>query len=170
MAKLTINANDVSGAQSVQIRYRINNSGATYNQASITPDQLPYDIIGLQDGQYEVGVRNFCTNGSFSPWITSVSAPCALPVLFTVALSGTNFVVNAGLTGTQTKIEVLVTDPNGGTQTYIQDLGGQSGTFNIPVGTSITGNYEFEGRAVCNNTSVPRFVSDYLNPVTVPVA
>lgn len=170
MAKLTINANDISGATSVQIRYRINNSGATYTQVSVTPDQLPYDIIGLQDGQYEVGVRNFCSNGAFSPWITGVSAPCAVPVLFTVTLSSPNFVVNAGLTGTQTKIEVLVTDPNGGTQTYIQDLGGQTGTFNIPEGTPITGDYEFEARAVCNNTSVPRFVSDYLNPVTVSVA
>lgn len=167
MAKLTIDANDIDDAVSVQLRYRINNSGGTYAVITTTPDLLPYDINGLQDGQYEVGVRKLCTNGSYSPWVTSTSAACAQPIAFTVNLISTNFVVNAGLSGGQTKIEVLVTDPNGGTQTFIQDLGGSSGTFNIPVGTAITGDYEFEARAVCNNTSIPRFVSDYLSPVTV---
>lgn len=166
MATLTINANDVGTAQSIQVRYRVLNSGGTYTVVALTPDDLPYVVNVADSTQYEVGVRKLCTNGAYSDWITAATQPCAAIVSFGVSLVGGNFVVTGTLAGSQTKIEVLVTDPNGGTATVVHDFGTQSGTFNI-ASTDITGDYVFIARGVCNDTSIPRFVSAYTNPVTV---
>lgn len=166
MAILTINSNDTDGAQSIQVRYRVLNSGGTYTVVALATGDLPYVVNVADSTQYEVGVKKLCTNGAYSDWISGATQPCAPVVSFGVVLTTGNFVVTATLAGIQTKIEVLVTDPNGGTSTVIHDFGTQSGTFNIPS-TLITGNYTFLGRGVCNDASIPRFVSVYTSPVTV---
>lgn len=172
MATLTINANDVDST-SVQVRYRILNSGATYTVITLDPSQLPYAIAGLQNAQYEVGVKNFCNNGSSSDWVVSQSAPCALPTSFAAVKSGSNFAINYTLSGVQTKIFVQVTDPNGGVQTYSNDNGTQTGTFNIPITSGLTGVYSIAGSAQCDGTSIPVFQSTFTTPavsVNVPAA
>ena len=169
MANLTINANDVGDAQSIQVRYRVLNSGGTFIVITLAPGDLPYVAEVPDNTQYEVGVQKLCTNGAYSGWITNASQPCANVVSFGVSLVGGNFVVAATLGGTQTKIEVQVTDPNGGTAVVIHDFGAQSGTFSI-ASTLITGNYVFIARGVCNDTTTPRYVSAYTGPVTVAQA
>lgn len=169
MATLTINANDVDGVESIQVRYRVLNSGGTFVVVTLAPGDLPYVAEVPDNTQYEVGVQKLCTNGAYSGWISGASQPCASIVSFGVVESGSNFVVTATLAGTQTKIEVQVTDPNGGTAVVIHDFGTQSGTFNI-ASTLITGNYVFIARGVCNDTTTPRYVSAYTSPVTVAQA
>lgn len=167
MGKLTINANDVATAVSIQARYRVLNSGGTYTILTLTPNQLPYDINGLPTAQYEVGIRKLCTNGAYSDWVTGQTAGCAAVVGFTAVLSGSNFVINATLPSPQTKIQVQVTDPNGGVNVFTHDFGGQSGTFNIPVISGLYGNYSIAGSGICDNSVTPVYASAYTSPVTV---
>lgn len=168
---LTVNCNDAGGTTPIQIRYRINNSGLTFTEVDCTAADLPKAIGSgsLTSAQYEVQVRQQCQpSGVFSAWVAAVSNnACAMPVAFTVAISGANFAVNGTLSGSQTIIEVQMTDPNGGITTIIHDFTAVSGTFNIPIPSGLFGTYSFIARAVCNNTSTPRFVSNYTNPVSV---
>lgn len=166
MATLTVNANDTTG-QSVQVRYRVLNSGGTYITLNLDASQLPYAIIGVPSAQYEIGTRNVCQNGTYSAWVTSSSTACTPIVSFTVALSGSNFVVSATLASPQTQISVQMTDPNGGQSTFTSTFGSQTGSFNIPVTTGLFGNYSFVGVGVCDATAVPPWVSAGTAPVTV---
>lgn len=170
---LTVDANDVGDPSTViQIRYRILNSGLTFTQVNVTAADLPKAIGagGLTNAQYEVQARKLCSNGVYSPWISGSSPNgCAVPLQFGVQINGANFTVMAQMAGTQTIIEVLMTDPNGGQSTFINDFGATAGNFNIPIPTGLLGDYTFQARGVCDNTSTPRFVSDFLAPVTVPI-
>lgn len=167
MGKLTINANDISSAVSVQIRYRILGSGASYTQLTKTPDQLPFDINGLPSGQYEVGVRSLCSNGAFSPWIAGQTVGCTVPVSFTAVKSGSNIVVTATLPSPQTKIQVNVQDPNGGNALYTNDFGGQSGSFSIPLTSGLYGDYSVTGSGICDNSVTPIYASAFTTPAIV---
>jgi hypothetical protein len=170
MGKLTINANDTENASTIQVRYRVLNSGATYAVLNKAPGQMPVVINGLADAQYEVGVRNLCVNGKWSDWVTSQTSGCPLPLGFGVTKAGGNFVVNASLVSPATKIQVLMTDPNGGQLTFNQDLGGQSGNFNIAVPSGIYGDYTFSAKTVCDNTVSPIYASVSTADVSVNVA
>lgn len=168
---LTVNANDVGiSSTPVQIRYRVNNSGLSFTQFNGTAADLPKSITSLPSAQYEVQMRIQCSNGVFSPWIATVTNNgCAVPTAFAVNVDGANFSVSGTLSGSQTIIEVLMTDPNGGQTTTINDFGAVSGTFTIPIPGALTGDYTFQARAVCDNTSSPRFVSPFLSPYPVTV-
>lgn len=159
---MTVNANNVAGVTSVTIRYRLNNSGNTYTEVTISPSALPYAITGLSDGQYEVGMQSLCSNGALSQWTTAVSPGCDPLINFGVVQSGSNFAISASLAGVQTIVEVQMTDPNGGLTTTIHDFGTgvHSGTFNITI-PATPGIYSFIARGVCDNTSSPRFVSAF---------
>lgn len=169
---LTVNCNGAGGTTPIQIRYRINNSGLTFTEVDTTAASLPIAIGAgaLVANQYEVQVRQQCQpSGVFSAWVPAVSNnSCAAPVVFSVAISGANFVVSGTLSGSQTKIEVIMTDPNGGQSTYVNDFGGVSGTFNISI-PNIVGNFSFIARAICDNTVTPVFASAYTNPVGITV-
>lgn len=164
---LTVGANDIAGATNVLIRYRVLNSGATYTVLTKIPSDFPFAITSLGSAQYEVGVQRICSSGGFSNWVTAQSAPCTAPVSFTVSKSGSNFVVAATLTGSQTKIQVRMTDPNGGVTNVTHDFGAVSGTFNIAIPSGLYGNYTFVGSAICDATSTPVFQSAFSSPVTV---
>jgi hypothetical protein len=164
---LTVACNNAAPSTSLTIRYRIAGSFGAYTNVVVLAADFPKAITGVSAGQYEVGIQKLCTNGAISDWITGFTAACAVPVTFTVVKSGSNFVVNGTLSGSQTKIEVEMTDPTGGVTVVVNDFGAVSGTFNIPVGDAGYGNYTFRARAVCNDTSTPRFVSTYLTPVVV---
>lgn len=164
---LVINANDfVTGTAPTQYRYRINNSGNTFTTVTNTAAAFPVTVGSLAATQWEVQIRQQCANGVWSPWAAAVSNnPCAVPSLFTVAISGSNFVVTANLPSPATKIEVTMTDPNGGVSVAVYDLGSSSGTQNIAIPVGIYGNYSFKGRTVC--TASPLFASDFTNNVNV---
>jgi len=128
------------------------------------PSDLPKAVGGgtLTSAQYEVQVRQQCSNGVWSPWVAAVSNNvCPAPLVFTVNISGSNFVVGATLTSPQTKIEVTMIDPFGGQTINIYDLGGQTGTQNIAIPSGVYGQFTFIGRAVCDATASPIFASAY---------
>lgn len=166
---LVINANDFQGPlTAVDIRWRINNSGDTFSTDTAVGSSFPITISSLASGQYEVQLRQQCTNGVWSPWASAVSNnPCAKPLVFSVAISGSNFVVTATLSTPATNIEVTMTDPNGGVSVGIYDLGSSSGTQNIAIPAGLYGNYTFVGRTVCDPDASPIFASDFTNNVTV---
>lgn len=165
---LTVNCNDADPSTSLQVRYRIFGSSDTYTVLDTTSGGLPLVISGVAPAQYEVGMRKLCTNGQYSSWVTTQTTGCAQPISFSATKSGSNFVVNATLVSSQTIIEVQMTDPNGGVTNTIHDFGGPTGTFNIAIpDPTLYGNYIFLARGVCNNTSDPRYVSNYLSPVVV---
>lgn len=171
---LTVNCNDAGGTTPIQIRYRINNSGLTFTEVDCTAADLPKAIGAgaLVANQYEVQIRQQCQpSGVFSAWVPAVSNnACAVPVAFTVAISGANFVVNGTLSGSQTIIGVQMTDPNGGVTNIVNDFGAVSGTFNIAIPSGLFGTYTFIAQAICNNTSTPKFVSAFTNAVNVVVS
>ena len=169
MAVLTINANDVEDAPTIQVRYRVLNSGLSYTVLTLTPSQLPYAVNGVQSAQYEVGVRKLCSNSAYSDWVVSQSTPCPGIVSFQVVKTENNFVVTATLAGPQNIIKVKVTDPNGGVQNYSETFAGQSGTFNIPVPSNLYGAFSFQGQGVCDNDANPVFASVLTAPVSVNV-
>jgi hypothetical protein len=171
---LTVDANDTGdGSTVIQVRYRIANSGLTFTQVNTTAGALPIAIGsgGLTNAQYEVQVRKLCSNGVYSPWVSGASPNgCVVPLSVNIGLNGANFGVQVALSGSQTIVEVLMTDPTGGQTTVINDFGAPGGNFNIPIPTGVTGTYSFQVRAVCDNTSSPRFVSDWMPTITVPVS
>jgi hypothetical protein len=167
MGKLTINANDVDGAVTVQIRYRVLGSGSSFTVLTKTPDQLPFEINGLSSAQYEVGVRSLCSNGAFSPWVAGQTIGCTPPVSFTAIKSGSNISVTATLAGAQTKIQVNVQDPNGGNALYFHDFGTQTGTFSIPLISGLYGDYLVTGSGICDSTVSPNYASAYTSAATV---
>lgn len=168
MPTLTIGANDVIGAVSIQVRYRILGSSDTFEVVTLSPDELPYAVVGVANGQYEVGVRKLCTNGAYSDWISGQSTACPAIISFTASLSGTNLVIVATLAAPQSKIQVLITDPNGGQQVTNHDFGGQTGTFNIAIlNTLLYGDYSITARGVCDDTVTPIYASTYASNVTV---
>jgi hypothetical protein len=173
MGKLVINANDLPSAATVQARYRIADSGASFVVLNKVASDFPLTIQGLPTAKYETGVRVICPNGAPSDWVTSISPnTCLVPLAFSVVQSGNNFNVTASLAGAQTKVEVLITDPSGGTAVIVHDFGTNvhSGTFTIAMANpSLYGSYVFAGRGVCDDTATPRVVSDYLPVVTVNV-
>lgn len=166
---LTINCNNNGGGTTpIQIFYRIAGSGNTFTEVDIVASALPKSIASLTNGQYEVQVSKTCTNGVTSPVAATLSNnACTPPVAFGVTISGSNFVVTGTLTSPQTKINVIMTDPNGGQTTTLHDFGATSGTFNIPIPAGLFGNYSFIAQAVCDNTTTPVFASVFTNPVVV---
>lgn len=166
---LTVNANDIEGATSVKVRYRILGSGGTYMMLNLTPDQFPYSITGVANAQYEVGLSILCSNDVYSDWVNSVSTPCASIVSLAVSESGGTFTVAATLATGQRKIQVQMTDPNGAITTYNHDFGGISGTFTIPVTSGVFGNYTFVARGMCNDGIIPVYASSYTSPQIVNV-
>lgn len=167
---LIINSNNVAGAQGVNVRYRILGSGDTFKQIALQPSQLPYTVVGVPTGEYEIGVQAVCTNGAVSEWVSGQTTSCATPVSLTVTLGSGVFNVAAQLSGLQTMIEIQMTDPNGGTQTIRHDFGAQSGSFTIPVLPATYGNYTFVGRAICDVSATPVYASATLDPIVVDVA
>ena len=167
--RLTINSNDVSDAQTIQVRYRLYGTSNTFVVVAMSPLALPYVVDGLQNGQYEVGVRKLCPNGQYSSWDVNQTAFCAPLNSFSAVLTGSNFVVTAGLVAPQTKIQVQVTDPNGGVAIYTHDFGSQSGSFNIAVTAGLGGGYVLAGSGICDDTVSPVYASIYSNGVTVNV-
>jgi hypothetical protein len=166
---LTVNCNNSGGGTTpIQIFYRIANSGNTFIEATTTAAALPYAIASLANGQYEVQVSKTCSNGVTSPTVTALSNnACTAPVAFSVNISGSNFVVTGTLTSPQTKINVIMTDPNGGQTTTLHDFGATSGTFNIAIPSGLYGNYSFVAQAVCDSTTTPIFASVFTAPVVV---
>lgn len=166
---LTINCNNNGGGTTpIQIFYRIANSGNTFTEVDIVASALPKAIASLTNGQYEVQVSKTCGNGVTSPVVGVLSNnACTPPVAFSVAISGSNFVVTGTLTSPQTKINVIMTDPNGGQTTVLHDFAATSGTFNIPIPAGLFGNYSFVGQSVCDSTTTPIFASTFTNPVVV---
>lgn len=170
---LTVDANDTGDSGIViHVRYRVLNSGLTFTQVNSTSGALPLAIGGgaLANAQYEVQMQKVCSNGVTSPWVSSATSnSCDAPLVFGVAINGANFTVTAQLAGSQNIIEILLTDPNGGTSTIKHNFGATSGSFNIPIPVGLLGNYTFAARGVCDDTSTPRFVSDFLAPVIVTI-
>jgi hypothetical protein len=170
---LTVNANDTNSPSTpIKVRYRVYNSGLTFTEVDTTASALPLAIGGgaLTNAQYEVQISQQCSNGVYSPWAAgSSNNGCAVPLSASVAIAGANFSVSVQLAGTQTIVEVLVTDPSGGQATYIQNFGVTAGSFNIPIAVGLLGTYSFQIRGVCDNTSTPRFVSAFMAPISVPV-
>lgn len=170
---LTVNANDAGDSATViHVRYRVLNSGLTFTQVNTTAGALPLAIGGgaLANAQYEVQVQKLCSNGVLSPYVSSATGNgCDVPLQFGVAINGANFTVMAQLAGSQTFIEILLTNPNGSSSTIIHNFGATAGSFNIPIPVGVLGDYTFKARGVCDNASTPRFVSDFLSPVTVTI-
>lgn len=171
---LTVNCNDNGGGSTpISIRYRINNSGNAFTTVTTTAAALPFAIGSgaLANGQYEVQVQKTCSNGILSPWQAGLSNNlCQVPIAFSVAISGSNFVATLILTSPQTKVEITMRDPNLGTNTQIYDLGGQTGSVDIAIPTGVYGDYQFTVRAVCDPTTTPIFASNFLPPAVVTYA
>lgn len=164
---LTVNCNDASPSTSLQVRYRIVGT-STYANTVVLASALPAAVgSSLTNGLYEIGINKLCTNGAYSGWVTGFSNACAVPVSFGVTNDGTQFVVAATLSGSQTRIIVTMTDANGGVSSFNHDFGGVSGTFNIPYVSGVYGNYTFAGSAVCDNTTTPKYQSANSSPVIV---
>lgn len=169
---IIVNANDPNNPTApIQIRYRIAGSGLSFTTVTGTAADLPKTVgSSLVAAQYEVQLRQQCSNGVFSPWIAVMTNnACAVPLAVSITQNGSNFTVAGTLSGSQTIIEVLMTDPNGSQSTFVNDFTAVSGSFNIPIPSGLTGTYTFQVRAVCNNTSSPRFVSAFLPPSSVTV-
>ena len=167
MAKLTVFADGVSGASRVQIQYRLAGSGQAFTLVEPSPPTLPYSIPNIANGAYEIQVRKFC-NGVWSDWGSGNSPACTSPAQFSASLDGNNnnFVIIYGLLATQSKIEVEVTDPNGG-KTLTPYTGPSQGTFNIPVNPKVSGTYSLRARAICDDSVSPVFNSDFTPPVQI---
>lgn len=170
---LTVNANDAGDSATViHVRYRVLNSGLSFTQVNTTAGALPLAIGSgaLANAQYEVQMQKICSNGVTSPYVSSATANgCDAPLQFGVAINGANFTVMAQLAGSQNIIEILLTDPNGGTSTIKHNFGATAGSFNIPIPAGLLGDYTFAARGVCDDTSTPRFVSAFLAPVVVTI-
>lgn len=164
---LTVAANGVVGTSApIKIFYRRNNSGLTFTEVDGVGSDLPKAIGAgaLDAAQYEVQLQQQCTNGVWSPIASAVSNnTCQVPQAFTVNISGTNFVIAATLTNPQTKIELTITDPNGGVTTAIHDFGASTyaGTYNVAIPAGLYGLYQFKARAVCDDSPTPIYASDY---------
>lgn len=164
---LTVNANGLAGTSApIKIFYRVNNSGLTFTEVDAVASDLPKAIGAgaLDSAQYEVQIQQQCTNGVWSPVASALTNnTCVVPQSFTVAISGTNFVVTTVLTNPQTKLELTMTDPYGGVTTSIHNFGSSTygGTYNVAIPTGIYGLYQFKARAVCDDSPTPIFASDY---------
>jgi hypothetical protein len=168
--RLTINCNDADPSAGLQLRYRIYDSGDTYTIQDFTSGELPKVISGVATGRYEVGVRKHCTDGQWSSWQVASTGGCEAPQGFSAVLNANEaeFNVTIVLSGSQTKADIKVVDPNGSVTVTTHDLGGQSGNLIIPMANpTLYGNYQVSGRGVCNDSSSPRYVSDYLPPVSL---
>jgi hypothetical protein len=165
---LTVNCNDASPSTSLEIGYRVNNSGGTFSILSVNAGDLPKAITGLTGSQYEVRMRKLCTTGQYSSYQYAITQACTAPVSFSLSRTSTNLVIAATLSGSQTKFDYELTDPNGGVTTGTHDFSAVSGTFNVAIpDVALFGNYTMRIRAVCNDSSTPRFVSAYTAPAVV---
>jgi len=164
--KLKINANDTEGAAGIQVRYRVADSGQTFAVSQVS--SVPYYIEDVAPGYYEVGVRKKSASGKWSEWATGFSQVCAVPEQFTAARSSNNFQVYYAINGDQSRFQVQLTDPNGGTSVKTFSVEG-TGQVAIPIVPFIVGSWVLRMRSVCDQEASPKYVSEWSDNVEVEI-
>jgi hypothetical protein len=161
-----------TGALTYHVYYRvIGTSGPWLDGGIITADPSPaiktaFTISDVAPNQYEYYFSSICTGDI--PSVNSntfyTDPACPVPLSFNVNLSGSNFIVSYTVPGNVGLLNLFVQYPNGGTLSQNYSVT-PAGTITIPVPSGQYGDYTFQIRSVCNETS-PWF-SAFINTVII---
>jgi hypothetical protein len=156
----TVNWTPVAGLGWYEVRYRPIGAGSWTSGGTQAAPTTFKNLTGLMPGTaYEIEVRGFCSIGNPGPWgsntVFTTAGACGTPTgLFAAPVTGTTAKLNyVAVPGTlfyqfrMRKVGVLAWSP-AGTQAA-------PATSKTVFGLSLNTQYEWQVRAVCNNTPGP---------------